>query len=543
MAKDIRECLLAQARKFHQWQEITYPGKTTEEIGGAWEVDYPAWNDIFDAFCHVLTQMNAEMADSVLLDEMVYLIARANEAEGFIQETTSHPQWFECLCRRAAASNENEAKWQFAAYLPECSCSQKVRDIILDFAKDPNEYVSRRALLAMPALRPDCVEQFAPLFWERNCYSPELQEYQRIAVLISLDAIHSDQLPQYLEWAKQDGQSYLLEHAKRIEGGLSMNEKLSRPQFNQMDTTEKQTLMESLAARYNMTFLDLHTFDRWGQSCTTGIFKKDGREFVFVPGDTVTLGWEQFAVGLNQESWEELEYLFREWEMERDPEEMIRESMAPVRQVAIGPMLVGRELEEINWEPVKLEDPRLRSEWLEDFRQFALTDRDSLTLAGRARFERDSDSWQVSLYHEVDYLDFQNRLQKQGFSLPTADEWAYLCGGECRTLFPWGDGLDYSMRLRWFEDMDEDENRPYDMEEPNFFGLSIAYDPYMREVVQADRLTTCGGDGGCNICGGLGPFLGFLPCSPHCKPEVQEDKELNGDYDFYRPIIRVENHD
>ena len=155
MTKDIRECLLEQARKFHQWQEITYRGKNTEEIGGEWEVDYPAWNDIFDAFCHVLTQMDAETADSVLLDEMVYLIARDNEAEGVIQETTSHPQWFECLCRRAVASNENEAKWQFAAYLPECSCSQEVRDIILNFAKDPNEYVSRRALLAMPALRPD----------------------------------------------------------------------------------------------------------------------------------------------------------------------------------------------------------------------------------------------------------------------------------------------------------------------------------------------------------------------------------------------------
>ena len=540
MAKDIRECLLEQARKFHQWQEITYPGKTTEEIGGAWEVDYPAWNDIFDAFCHVLTQMDAETADSVLLDEMVYLLARDNEAEGFIQETTSQPKWFECLCRRAAASNENEAKWQFAAYLPECSCSQKVRDIILDFAKDPNEYVSRRALLAMPALRPDCVEQFAPLFWERNCYSPELQEYQRIAVLVSLDAIHSDLLPQYLERAKQDGRSYLLEHAKRIEGGLAMNEKLFRPQFNQMETTEKQALMERLAARYDMTFLGLHTFDRWGQSCTTGIFRKDSREFVFVPGDAVILGWEQFAVGLNQESQEELEYLFQEWEIEQNPAEFIRESMAPVRQTVISPMLVGRELEEINWEPVKLDDPRLRSDWLEDFRQFALTDRDSLTLAGRARFERDGDSWQASLYHEMDYLDFQNLLQKQGFSLPTAEEWAYLCGGGCRTLFPWGDGLDHSMRLHWFEDMDEDENRPYDMEEPNFFGLSIAYDPYMQEVVQADRFTTCGGDGGCNICGGLGPFLGFLPCSPHCKPKVQEDNALNGDYNFYRPIIRVE---
>ena len=159
MAKGIRERLLEQAIKFHQWQEATYPGKTSEELGGEWEVDYPYWNDTYSAFCHVLTQMDAETADSVLLDEMVYLIARDNEAEGFIQETTSHPKWFEYLCRRAAASNESEAKWQFAAYLPECPCSQEVKDMILDFAKDPNEYVSRRALLAMPALRPDCVEQ------------------------------------------------------------------------------------------------------------------------------------------------------------------------------------------------------------------------------------------------------------------------------------------------------------------------------------------------------------------------------------------------
>ena len=36
-----------------------------------------------------------------------------------------------------------------------------------------------------------------------------------------------------------------------------MNEKRFRPQFNQMDTTEKQVLMENLAARYAMTFLGL----------------------------------------------------------------------------------------------------------------------------------------------------------------------------------------------------------------------------------------------------------------------------------------------
>ena len=55
-----------------------------------------------------------------------------------------------------------------------------------------------------------------------------------------------------------------------------MNENLFRTQFDQLKTTEKQGLMESLAARYDMTFLGLHTFDRWGQNCTTGLFEKDG---------------------------------------------------------------------------------------------------------------------------------------------------------------------------------------------------------------------------------------------------------------------------
>lgn len=32
MAKDIRECLLEQVGKFHQWQEITYPGKPPRRL-------------------------------------------------------------------------------------------------------------------------------------------------------------------------------------------------------------------------------------------------------------------------------------------------------------------------------------------------------------------------------------------------------------------------------------------------------------------------------------------------------------------------------
>ena len=164
-----------------------------------------------------------------------------------------------------------------------------------------------------------------------------------------------------------------------------MNENLYRPQFNKMDPTGKQELMESLAVRYDMAFLGLRTFERWGQSCTTGVFEKDGREF-------------------------------------------------------------------------------------------AWSDSSSLTLHQSACMERTEDGFQTWIYHRTEYEDLLDQLKKQGLSLPTADEWAYLCGGGCRTLFPWGDGLDYSMRLHWFEDT-EDGDRPYDMEEPNFFGLSIAYAP------------------------------------------------------------------
>ena len=52
--------------------------------------------------------------------------------------------------------------------------------------------------------------------------------------------------------------------------------------------------------------------------------------------------------------------------------------------------------------------------------------------------------------------------------------------------------------------------------------------------------------GGCNICGGSGIFLSYLPCSPYYNQEAivdeydKDDNELHGDFDFYRRIIRIE---
>ena len=82
---------------------------------------------------------------------------------------------------------------------------------------------------------------------------------------------------------------------EQIERGLVMNENLFRPQFDTLKLSDKLWLMQTLATRYHLTFKELYAFSRWGQSCTTGLFEKGGREFVFVPGDTVILGWESFV--------------------------------------------------------------------------------------------------------------------------------------------------------------------------------------------------------------------------------------------------------
>ncbi len=321
-----------------------------------------------------------------------------------------------------------------------------------------------------------------------------------------------------------------------------MNNPLLSPYFEKLTERDKTALMQEMADRYGLQFKGLQRFCRWDRSCTTGVFEKGGREFVFVPGDTVTIGWERFETGLDEENLEELYDVFEEYEYKGTPEEFIGEDMAPVRQVTIAPMLAGRKLEEIGWEPVSFQDPRLleHPDWLQAFQEHQRAGMRGLNLVGCARFHCTDGRWEAFLYHDVTYDELKELLNRQGFSLPTADEWAYLCGGGCRTLFPWGDGLKSDMHLYHFSEA-EDAGRPYDMEEPNFFGLSIAYDPYKQELVEADAAATCGGDGGCCICGGEGPLLGYLPCSPHRKPEIQEDDVLDNDFHFYRPIIRVDS--
>ena len=318
--------------------------------------------------------------------------------------------------------------------------------------------------------------------------------------------------------------------------------------YSVLPEEKKKEILENLAKKYNMEILKFETFNKYSKSIFTAIFKYKESEFVFVPGDTVTLGYEGLPKNLSDESLEQLKYF------SENPneflEEYIKDNFSKVREVTIKPMLVERNLQTVAWKKSNLEELKdYDIELLNEYNKFKSEDYNRLTLDETARFTKIENNIEIELYDNITYDELCHNLKDEDFSLPNLDEWEYLCGGGCRTLFPWGDDIDYNMNLFYYTK----KGNKYDLEEPNFFGLSIAYDPYKMEIIEADELTFKGGDGGCNVCGGFGEFLGYLSCSPYYiqKPigaiNIVDDcivnkcdNELDGDFNFYRRIVKIE---
>ena len=323
-----------------------------------------------------------------------------------------------------------------------------------------------------------------------------------------------------------------------------MKEKLMREKWEQLQTEERRALLEQMAKQYGLELLGEETFRKWGRETHTGCFTGRGGEFVFVPGDTVTLGWQKFAQGMNQETQEEFQEAMEITGWEGTLTELLQEQMDPVHQAAIGPMLVERTLQTVGYEEVSLDDPRLtgNEDWMAEFQKAQRGEFSQYTISEEVRFTRTEDGWRVELYHQDSFPRLREALAEAGFSLPTADEWAYLCGGGCRTLYPWGDSFDYEMGLPYFEP-EEGAAVSCDLRTPNFFGLTIACDPYRDELTVGEdgALVIKGGDGGCNLCGGADAAVGFLPCAPYFRQDRDDpEEELDGEFDFYRRVIRVE---
>jgi hypothetical protein len=108
-------------------------------------------------------------------------------------------------------------------------------------------------------------------------------------------------------------------------------EKLFRSDFQQLSTNDSQALLKGLRLPSGFSFNRFEKYERFGQSTDTAVYEYEQSEFVFVPGDTVTLGWDSFTVGMDARTREDLMKALSEWGVE-DIESFLKESMSPVRK-------------------------------------------------------------------------------------------------------------------------------------------------------------------------------------------------------------------
>ncbi|WP_334077950.1 hypothetical protein [Paenibacillus sanfengchensis] len=262
-----------------------------------------------------------------------------------------------------------------------------------------------------------------------------------------------------------------------------------------MDDDKKIAWLKSLEGWNGQAFRfkSVETVERDGRKWSTGLFDLNGSEFIFVPGGPVTLGWDRLderdaSTGIIAAIEAELEVAG----VPQKAEAYLRSVLSPRREVRISPMLVER-----NIVLMESEDGGL-----------------------------------------VNYYEVIRGFEQAGFSLPTEDEWEYMCGGGTSRIF--GDHIDQEL----LKDICQDKRYYYtsNLERPNAFGLYIAYDPYICELVLSP-IRAKGGDGGGAAHGGY-YILGVLPLSPHYKDETFEELMMcgAGDFDcdvYARRVVRL----
>jgi len=380
---------------------------------------------------------------------------------------------------------------------------------------------------------------------------------------------------------------------------------VQRAAWGTWTANEKQAYLRELSLPKGFSLLRMETFERYGQQLETGVFAYQDSEFVFIPGDRLTLGWEGGIDRMDAPTRTDLQEGLEALEMTlEDAPGLLQQQMSPVREASIGPMLVERRTRSVSWEETTLDELEELGEDEEDLKadlaQFLDSTYNAYERHETHRFSRTDDGVRIELFWTSDdYADWAESNLEEGFAILTEDEWEYIYGCGSRTLFPWGDSFDYTMKVRHLGELDRagsdanamngdassDESavdgegasggegaaddaaitsaggglgaadvtdasggegepeRPYDLELPGAFGLHFLGDPYQWELtVSADGIVRGkGGDGGSALCGGMGVLLGYLPVATYFRDRYSAELDWPEQigHMHYRRIVRL----
>jgi HEAT repeat protein len=196
----MQTALHLEVEKIRRWLTVNHQ---IDDYGDWWQSTIPIAQNFVNS-----SSFESWTANDVA--DLLFLINICN-TEYLAETLTNKTEIALFLARSALEVGEPDARWQLASQLAFVSERHKeAESLLLRFVTDSEECVSRRALLALAALKSSTVPEFAEKAWQSG------HEYQRIAALHALKAVGSPMLQNYLAAAYEDGREKLVINANRL---------------------------------------------------------------------------------------------------------------------------------------------------------------------------------------------------------------------------------------------------------------------------------------------------------------------------------------
>ena len=208
----VEQAFLEQVERFRLW-EGSWP-YAEDSKDRDWSYIYRDWDEIYRSFRALLKDIDCSKWDDPLVHSIVYIMGRDDEFQQIARDLAKLPAAFLRIAEAALSSSDRRAKWQIAAELGTFEMDDSAAEtMLLGLAGDAEEYVRRRALVALANRGSGLAEEVAVQAWD------SADQHGHMAALYALSKIGSPLLEVYLQRADSLDGEYLADYVARIRRG------------------------------------------------------------------------------------------------------------------------------------------------------------------------------------------------------------------------------------------------------------------------------------------------------------------------------------